>query len=368
MRNPVISICKGIAIILMVAGHAECPGLLSNFLYTFHMPLFFITAGYFFSRKYVDDPWLFCQKRFKGLYIPFLTWSLVFLALHNLWFRIGLLNEQFGNWAGGVTHPYTAADFAQRFFKIVTSMSGYDEFMAGAFWFFRGLLVASILYLVIYKLIDGKTRMSHTAIAVTVILAVWAFQAFRLGNGLRISTIPNGGLRDIWGMFFFGVGVLYKQLEARIGSRWWLALGCFAAVCFAASQHWCGMNNTGQVRDLFTLPLTGTAGFLMTKYAAELISARETLLKRALTYIGENTLYIFIFHIICFKPVSLLKIWWYGLDPGQVGCHMVIHFNNHEDLFWVLYTAAGVGLPLLGLFAWRAVKGKIRLPRPVGAA
>ena len=52
-RNTVISICKGIAIILMVAGHAELPTILSNFIYVFHMPLFFITAGYFFSRKYL---------------------------------------------------------------------------------------------------------------------------------------------------------------------------------------------------------------------------------------------------------------------------------------------------------------------------
>ena len=184
MRNTVISICKGIAIILMVMGHAEVPDLLSNFIYVFHMPLFFIAAGYFFSRKYVDDPWSFCQRRFKGLYIPFLKWSLVFLLLHNLWFHIGLLNERFGNWEGGVTHPYTAADFAARFMRIITSMSGYDEFMAGAFWFFRGLLVASILFLVLYKLLDSKTRLSHVWIVVAVCAAAVAFQGFRLGNGL----------------------------------------------------------------------------------------------------------------------------------------------------------------------------------------
>ena len=52
-RNTSISIAKGIAIILMVAGHAECPGTLMSLIYIFHMPLFFITAGYFFSRRNV---------------------------------------------------------------------------------------------------------------------------------------------------------------------------------------------------------------------------------------------------------------------------------------------------------------------------
>ena len=176
-RNNVISICKGIAIILMVMGHAEPPTLISNFIYIFHMPLFFITAGYFFSRKYLDDPWSFCVKRFKGLYVPFLKWSLVFLVLHNLWFDLGILNEQYGNWTGGVTHPYTWRQFFQRLFMIVTSMSGYDEFMAGAFWFFRGLLVASILFLVIYKIIDSKTSLGPVWGVVAVCICALAFNA-----------------------------------------------------------------------------------------------------------------------------------------------------------------------------------------------
>ena len=110
-RNYTISIVKGIGIILMVVGHAEAPWFITNFIYTFHMPLFFIAAGYFFSRKYLSDPWTFISRRVKGLYVPFVTWAVIFLLLHNLWFRIGLLNEVYGNATGGVTHPYTEGDF-----------------------------------------------------------------------------------------------------------------------------------------------------------------------------------------------------------------------------------------------------------------
>ena len=83
MRNNVISICKGIAIILMVLGHTEGPGFLMHIVYLFHMPIFFITAGYFFSRKYLSDPWTFVVKRFKGLYVPMVKWALFFLVIHN---------------------------------------------------------------------------------------------------------------------------------------------------------------------------------------------------------------------------------------------------------------------------------------------
>lgn len=50
-RDYTISICKGIAIILMVVGHVEAPELLTNFIYTFHMPLFFIAAGLLFQSQ-----------------------------------------------------------------------------------------------------------------------------------------------------------------------------------------------------------------------------------------------------------------------------------------------------------------------------
>lgn len=360
--NTVISIAKGIAIILMVAGHAEGPELLTNFIYTFHMPLFFIAAGYFFSRRYLTDPWTFIAKRIKGLYFPFLRWSLFFLLLHNVWFHFGILNEQFGNWTGGVTHPYTLKSACHRIFLMVTGMAGYDEFMAGAFWFFRGLLVASVAFLLLYKLLDSRTRLRPEACVAVICASIIALMALRINYGIKITTIPNGGWREMWGIFFFGIGVLYRKYESRIGDRYWLSTLCLLFLGFAATQHFRGMNNNAMTQDLWTLPLTGTAGFLLVRHVSVLIDATDTMLRRLLVFIGNNTLYVFIFHILAFKPVSLLKIWWYDLPFAQIGCHMVIH-EHRPDLFWVIYTIAGVALPLLALVAIRRAKGSLLITR-----
>ena len=64
------------------------------------------------------------------------------------------------------------------------------------------------------------------------------------------------------------------------------------------------------------------------------------------------------FHIISFKVVSLVKIAYSGLDPRQIGCHMVIH-DHHGDAFWLLYTLVGVALPLLWLWGYRHLKAKV---------
>jgi len=46
---PWISIAKGIAILCVVAGHTFAPDSYKNrIIFSFHMPLFFILAGYIF--------------------------------------------------------------------------------------------------------------------------------------------------------------------------------------------------------------------------------------------------------------------------------------------------------------------------------
>lgn len=358
MRNNVISIAKGIGIILMVIGHAEAPELITNFIYTFHMPLFFIAAGYFFNIKYIKDPWPFISKRVKGLYFPFIKYSLVFLILHNLWFEIGLLNETYGNWTGGVTHPYSLNQFFTRLVLILTSMSGYDEFLAGAFWFFRGLLIASIGFLLLYKLLLSRSKISETSALIIICAGCIAFTAMHIGVGFKLKTIPNGGWRETWGIFFFSVGVLYRKYQPYIKEHWSICLTAFLLLCGAAVMHLSGMNNSGKYRDLWSLPITGCLGFIMLHYISGVIDKKGNTLAKLLTFIGNNTLYIFIFHIISFKLVSLIKIWYYGLDYGQIGCHMVIHFN-HTDIFWVIYSIAGVAIPLIVLIGVRRLRHRL---------
>lgn len=353
-RNNAISIAKGIAIILVVIAHAEMPGMLNRAIYLFHMPLFFITAGYFFKASIADNPWPFIVKRFKGLYIPFLKWSLFFLLIHNLLFKIGILNEVYGNWTGGVTHPYSIHQFWQRFVNIVFSMGGYDEFLAGAFWFFRGLFVASIAFVILYCLLNSTKllRDRATALPLAICLLAFGFALFKAGEGIRIATLFQGGYRDTMGVLFFGIGVLYRQYEDRIGHSLWLAAIGAGIVLGGAALKCSGMILNPTIRDVFTLPITGIAGWIMTYNISFHLARLKNIATRFLVYCGDHTLYVFIWHVSAYKLVSLLKIWWYDLDPRQIGCHMVIHDYAATDGFWILYTIVGVGLPLYGYYLY----------------
>ena len=368
MRNTTISIAKGIAIILMVIAHAEAPGWLCRFIFEFHMPLFFITAGYFFSLKYLNNESTFIKKRVKGLYWPFVKWAVFFLIIHNWMFDLGILNETFGNEAGGVTHPYSWHQMQQNLWTIITAMAGYDAFLCGAFWFFRGLFVASILYLIIYKVAAivlpkrVKTITPYLICLIMLLLCGW-----KTYEGLRIINLVQGGYRDMMGCFFFGCGFIFRQFvdeyhkaTAHVYVSLPMTLICAVVVFLFSKYLTANMNWRSTYTQFLSLPVPALLGFLMTYNISRWIDHTKGWVKNFLVYTGDHTLNIFIFHIISYKVVSLLKIWYYGLDPRQIGCHMVIHDYSQQDIFWILYTVAGIGIPLLGTWLSELAKSRIR--------
>lgn len=359
-RDAAVSIAKAIAIVMMVAYHAGCPSWMGRFFGEFIMPLFFVTSGYFFSEKNVADWGTFVAKRVRGLYWPMVKWSVVFLVLHNLWFSIGLLNEVCGNADGGVLHPYSWHTFCQRLWNIVTAMSGYDEFLCGAFWFFRALFVASIAYVAAYKLfahilhrLNLNPKPWH--IALTVCLAAYGLSIWKTGEGLKVTTLVQGGYRDLMGVFFFGCGYLWRLFNDRLRPSVVATVVCFAVPAAFSVYAPAGMDWRGTLSGCLSLPLPALCGVAAIYNTSHWIAQRETWAKRALTFCGDNTLYILVFHFLSFKLVSLLKIWYYDLPITHIGSHPVVH-EHADDLFWIAYTVAGVVLPLVALWAIRNFK------------
>lgn len=362
MRETKFSILKAIAIICVVLSHAGISGWLFNFVFIFHVPIFFICAGYFFNTKYLTDERTYIVHRFKGLYLPFVRWSLFFLLIHNVLFPLGILSETYGNAGGGVTHPYTWQQFSQHAWSIVSNMSGYDQFLCGAFWFFRALLLASIGFLLMFKLLNRSAQLrdyKHTAwgvLFITLLLITW-----KTTTHLNLTGVAQGGYRELMGMAFMTAGFLLKQYEVCDKLNWKTALtsGTFLllASCFFPSSMVWNPNFT----QFISLPLPAIAAFVMFTYISAWIDRHPGLIKRTFAYIGEHTLYIFAFHLVAFKVVSALKVWFYDLPWEAVGGHPVVITPANNWIWVILYLAAGVILPLLWLKSYRKFAPKIDL-------
>lgn len=121
-RDNTVTYVKAIGIILMVLGHlVPSDMVLRKAIFTFHMPLFFLMSGYCFKEKYLDDAKQFIVRKIKGIYVPFVAFSLVFLALHNVFCHWHLYEP---------TWLYGWKDFAWHTSRIVTRMS-HNEGLLG---------------------------------------------------------------------------------------------------------------------------------------------------------------------------------------------------------------------------------------------
>lgn len=72
-----IDLAKGMAIFLMVCGHTSIPSSLSNWIWSFHMPLFFIVSGMLFSPYNYPSFADFLKKRCRTLLLPWLVFTVV---------------------------------------------------------------------------------------------------------------------------------------------------------------------------------------------------------------------------------------------------------------------------------------------------
>lgn len=72
-----IDIAKGIAIFLMVCGHTSIPHVVSKWIWSFHMPLFFIVSGMLFFPERNPSFTGFLKKRCRTLILPWVVFNIV---------------------------------------------------------------------------------------------------------------------------------------------------------------------------------------------------------------------------------------------------------------------------------------------------
>lgn len=90
-RDKSVDVLKALCLIFMVLGHCGFP--CTQFIYLFHMALFFMASGYLFNKnKVITTEGLkkfFCRK-IKTLWLPYVFWNTAFLAMQNVFLKIHL--------------------------------------------------------------------------------------------------------------------------------------------------------------------------------------------------------------------------------------------------------------------------------------
>ena len=327
-RNNDISIAKAIGIILMVVGHSGCPSNIGKFIYLFHMPLFFVCSGYFF-REIADKASLlnFYKKRIKGLYLPYLKWSLSFLLLHNVFRHFNI--------TGSVI--YQAHDYIRQFIRLVT-MTDY-ELLVRPFWFIKELLFASVIVASISMI---RAHMFPKIGTFTLLFLSLTFS-------LIAKFIPHIPLIGDCSLLFLSIayfysGILIQKYKHSIPFTTSMMIVSFFFVLIGSIlfTETIDMRFTTAKNMLpyFLLSLSGVIMVLCISKKLDIIS-----FKYILYYIGNHTMPILALNLLALKLGNLTKIWIYNLPINKLSSYTVIY--EHNTYFWIIYTIIGISAPLL---------------------
>lgn len=344
-RIKFISIAKAIAIISVVIGHSGAPEIIRNFVYIYHLPLFFFFSGYFQkSPNNINELGFQIKKLLKGLYLKYLYWSIPILLFHNIFTYLYIY--PIGNY-------YSFGDYVGKGISMIILM-GPNEDMLGAFWFLKALLICSILAIIIlYVLVNiKKSNINHphrtVAIVITTLCLTLVCSKYNLN-------IPGFGKAQIYGLgfSFYMTGYLCGKIDFReafnkLGTvqKFGLMFLLFTILCLCSNiDHFelvlCDW------KLIFPYYIVACGGIVLMTFLSLMLEKSNP---KALCYIGNNTLTVLALHFLSFKVVSCLIIQRMRGDISQLSEFPVLIDHGYWE--WIFYTTLGVGLPIILKFGY----------------
>lgn len=333
--NPFITYLKAIGITLMVLGHSGSPQLLVQFIYMFHMPLFFFASGYCFKEAYLDRPGNYVWRRVRGIYWPYLKWSILFLLLHNLFFHLDLYSNAYG-YKGNVSHLYSLEDIADKAWHIVIQMNGQEDLLGG-YWFLNALFFGSLIaWIVLWLTRKLNTSQLKQTASGGVILAIFIVV---MNHFTIITPILGITSRPFVVALFILIGFSFAKFHIPTFAP--ITIICCLALTFVGSFLWPMPMNYPMYSNKPLIPYMATS-VLATWSIYSLLQqccAEEKFSKRimaTLEFIGQNTLTILTWHFLSFKVVSLIIIKIYDLPIEKLSEFPVIS-EYAASGWWLVY-------------------------------
>lgn len=186
-----LDIIKGIGIFFVVFGHITHNSILREYIYNFHMPLFFFVSGLLHKPNLSFKD--FIKKKIKSIYIPYiLFFSITFLY----WVFI----ERYVRGAEySIIHQLIGLPYG--------TYQGFHLNFNGALWFLPCLFITELLFYPISKINDKFGIVSF------ILLSYIIGTVLRTNN---INYLPFGLHTAFFALIFYGIGYLSKNMPEKL--------------------------------------------------------------------------------------------------------------------------------------------------------
>lgn len=298
-----VDYAKVIGIYSVVLGHTALYTPLTNWIYTFSMPLFFFLSGYLFSFERNPSFGPFVSKRFRQLIIPYFSINLI---TYLFWFFIG---RKVGADSGEVISWYE---------PLWNAVLGNGAKMVHdvPIWFFLCLFVIEILY---YLLFCRVKDVFYLWIGI-FILTIGGY----LNYTFNPYYLPFDISTALVGIVFYALGNRMRTSGKFVPNRYGFVLSflLMTLVCYMNGRINMHKNYYGNYAWFLSGGLAGIYFiFCLSSYCLSLFKRR-----RWIEYIAMNTLIICGFHLLTFSFMKGIMIYVFDLPLSLLEQKIGVNF------------------------------------------
>lgn len=282
MRNRQIDALRAWGILLVIAGHTGSP--FSDYIYTFHMPLFFFISGFLRYQGKTENWPKFIAKKIKATLVPYLIF----------WFISMVIYRQLSTWIGTHQPVLVMINFDEIKGLLLGGHWLADYSNNFPLWYFQLFFIASIMFEFIIRYFD---RILKTVSFFALFFITIPFQTLLPGRPVfHINVLPAALTFMLMGYFLhWFIDKNAEHLNANI---------CFAALLLLigwkfSTLHYGDISHIKSIWYFVGAFCTICGYYIICGYLPQCI---------AISYIGKNTRYILGLHRLTASLASAVAI------------------------------------------------------------
>ena len=347
-RNSYVDILKGIGITSIVIGHS-CSFILNNniplgpFVYTYHLMIFMFIIGYLIDlSKFEKDKnykYQYIGKQIIKMLSLYFMYNLIFVLAHNIFVKYHMIDANY----------YNLKDIVKNILLGIQFLT--NEKLLGALWFIPMMLIAKILFVILYSKNIFNNRLTNT-ISIGLLTGI-------IGSLLIVN---NAGYIyytqiSIISISFICLGVLYKRYEDKINlfiTNWsWMPSAIVIFIILKQYTSWIDLSANMIINPpvFYLLSITGIYFCLSLAKTIEYFKKS----KRLFEIIGKNSFHIMALHFMIIKLIDISYAYLKGIKDYDLISKYPYAFSNK---LWFIYIILGVLIPIVIITPFKKFKEK----------
>jgi acyltransferase len=294
-REVWVDYAKAIGIILVIAGHLRLAKPISDFIYAFHVPLFFILSGYLYKSK--DTFKTVISKDVRRLLLPY---TYFYMISYGYWFLTGYLRHR-------NEYPGTSG-VEERLLGLVVGV-GYETHVSISIsphlWFLMGLFFVKFFYSLL-QYISKENKLLITAGIIVLLITVVFINSSGYDLWLSLDSA-------VLSLPFFFIGVLLKSyrkwqlwFKNNLLNLFYLLLTIAATWYLSIYNGSANINTSYFGHNLLLFYITGLCGSLMIFSLSFILAVVPS---KIVVFVSNNTLILLCIHgliIIILRSIGLI--------------------------------------------------------------